>query len=276
MNASGVMACELDSEQFTKVSHLVYRISGIKLRPGKEGLVKARLMKRLNALGLDTFEAYLDYVEHEPSRQELSTMIDVLTTNKTSFFREQQHFDYFRQRIVPELQASRQPVRLWSAGCSTGQESYSLAITLRETMPDLDRRDVRILATDLSTQVLQQARQAVYEEDVLADVPQALRRKYFVLVRQAPIPAYEVVDKVRRLVQFARLNLMQQWPMHGPFDLILCRNVMIYFDKPTQERLVNRFWQLLRPGGHLFIGHSESLSGISHPYHYIQPAIYVK
>jgi chemotaxis protein methyltransferase CheR len=276
MNASGVLACELDSEQFAKVSHLVYRIAGIKLRPGKEGLVKARLMKRLNALGLDTFEAYLDYLEHEPSRQELSTMIDVLTTNKTSFFREHQHFDYFRQYIVPELQASRQPVRLWSAGCSTGQESYSLAITLRETMPDLDRRDVRILATDLSTQVLQQARQAVYEEDILADVPQALRRKYFVLVRQAPIPAYEVIDKVRRLVQFARLNLMQQWPMRGPFDLILCRNVMIYFDKPTQERLVNRFWQLLRPGGHLFIGHSESLSGVSHPYHYIQPAIYVK
>ena len=143
-------------------------------------------------------------------------------------------------------------------------------------MPDLDRRDVRILATDLSTRILLQARQAVYEEDVLSDVPEALQRKYFVLVRQAPIPAYEVVDKIRRLVRLARLNLMKKWPMRGPFDLILCRNVMIYFDKPTQEWLVKRFWQLLQPGGHLFIGHSESLSGVSHPFHYIQPAVYVK
>jgi chemotaxis protein methyltransferase CheR len=239
-------------------------------------LVKGRLLKRLHALGLDSFDDYLAYVEGDTSGQELATMIDVLTTNKTSFFREPQHFTYLRQRLIPQLQQLRRPIRFWSAGCSSGEEPYSLAIVLREALPDIDQRDVRILATDISTRILAVARQAVYEQEKLSEIPAPLLYKYFTLVRCEPIPAYRLKETVRALVRLARLNLMQQWPMRGPFDVIFCRNVMIYFDRQTQEWLVQRFWELLRPGGHLFIGHSESLSSVVHSFRYVQPAIYVK
>jgi chemotaxis protein methyltransferase CheR len=276
MSPSALLAYELQPEQFVKIRQLLYQLCGIALRPGKEGLVKARLIKRLVALGLDSFDAYLAYVEHDASGQELIIMIDALTTNKTGFFRESQHFMYLHQRVVPELQQTRHAIRFWSAGCSSGEEPYSLAMALWEALPGIDQRDVRILATDISTRVLAVARQAVYEEETLSEVPASVLHKYFVLVRHDATRAYRVQDPIRAMVRFARLNLMQPWPMRGPFDAIFCRNVMIYFDKPTQERLVQRFWALLRPGGHLFIGHSESLSGASHAFRYIQPAVYVK
>jgi chemotaxis protein methyltransferase CheR len=276
MHAPELASYELQPEQFARISQLVYRLCGIALRPGKEGLVKARLMKRLSALGLGSFEAYLEYIEGETSGQELVTMIDALTTNKTSFFREPQHFTYLCQHVVPALQQTRSPIRFWSAGCSSGEEPYSLAIVLREALSDVDHRDVRILATDISTRILAVARQAVYGQEALSDVPQPLLHKYFTPVQHTSTPAYQVKDAVRAMVRLVRLNLMQEWPMRGPFDAIFCRNVMIYFDKPTQGWLVQRFWTLLRPGGHLFIGHSESLSGESHAFRYIQPAVYVK
>lgn len=276
MSPSTLPAYDLQPEQFARIRQLLYQLCGIALRPGKEGLVKARLMKRLLALALDSFDAYLAYVEHDPSGQELVAMIDALTTNKTSFFREPQHFVYLRHRVVPELQETRHPIRFWSAGCASGEEPYSLAMALWETLPGIEQRDVRILATDISTRVLAVARQAVYEKETLSDVPAPVLHKYFMLVRHDATRAYQVKDPIRAMVRFVRLNLMQPWPMRGPFDAIFCRNVMIYFDKPTQERLVQRFWALLRPGGHLFIGHSESLTGASHAFHYVQPAVYVK
>jgi chemotaxis protein methyltransferase CheR len=276
MSPPALLTCELGADQFTIISQMVYRICGITLQPGKENLVKARLIKRLYVLGLDNFEDYLAYIEGDSSGKELTIMIDVLTTNKTSFFREPQHFTYLQQQIASGNRQTRNHVRFWSAGCSSGEEPYSLAIVLREAIPDIDRQDIRILATDISTRILATARQAVYEQDMLSDVPEHLLQKYFRLIRQAPSPAYQVTDKVRTMVQFARLNLMQDWPMRGPFEAIFCRNVMIYFDKPTQEWLVQRFWKLLQPGGHLFIGHSESLSAITHNFGYVQPALYRK
>ena len=276
MSPASLLTCELQQEEFTKICTVMHRLCGITLRPGKESLVKARLMRRLSALGLDSFDAYLTYVERDASGKELIAMIDVLTTNKTSFFRESQHFTYLRDMIVPQLLQTPQPIRLWSAGCSSGEEPYTLAMVLREAIPDIDRRDVRILATDISTSVLAAARQAVYDQDVVHDIPQPLLQKYFTKVREKPVPAFQAKETLRKMVQVARLNLMHNWPMRGPFDAIFCRNVMIYFDKPTQEWLAQRYWELLRPGGHLFIGHSESLSTASHTFHYVQPALYRK
>lgn len=274
--SAGLRAYELRPAQFAEISQLVHRVCGISLRPGKEELVRSRLIKRLHALGVDDFDAYFTYLQQDTSGQELITMIDVLTTNKTNFFREPQHFTFLVQHVLPPLQATGQAMRFWSAGCSSGEEPYSLAMTLRESLPDIDRRDVRILGTDISVSILAVARQAVYGEENLSDVPEPLLHKYFTPVPHASTHLYQVSDTVRAMVALARLNLIQKWPMQGPFDVIFCRNVMIYFDKPTQEWLVKRFWSLLRPGGYLFLGHSESLATGSHRFHYVQPAIYMK
>ena len=263
---------ELAPEQFRDISRTVYDVAGIQLRPGKEGLVRSRLAKRLRALGLTTYDDYLARVAGDASGRELSEMVDALTTNKTNFFREPAHFDFLRGRVLPALPAGG-AVRIWSAGCSTGEEPYTLGMVLHEALPDLARRDVKILATDISSRVLAQAKAGRYVEAVAADVPPELLRRHFTRV---PGGTWEVGASLRDLVTFARLNLMEPWPMRGPFQAIFCRNVMIYFDKPTQQRLVARYYDLLAPGGHLFVGHSESLSGITHGFSYVQPAVYRK
>jgi chemotaxis protein methyltransferase CheR len=201
-------------------------------------------------------------------------MVEVITTNKTGFFREIEHFDYLRKRVLPELKKRR--VRLWSAGCSSGEEPYSLAILLREELPAIERMDVRILATDISQSMLEKARLAVYEKESLGSMPTMLVQKYFDCFRNGSAYHYRVKDHARSMVQHGRLNLVEAWPLKGPFSVILCRNVMIYFERSTQQSLVNRFWDLLEPGGHLFVGHSESLSMITHKFNYVKPAIYQK
>lgn len=270
--APGV-APELRPADFRRVAQLTREIAGINLPPGKEGLVRARLAKRLRALGLASFDDYLAHVEHEASRAELREMIDALTTNKTSFFREAQHFAYLRETLLPRHAEAGRPPRIWSAGCSTGEEPYTLAMTLREALPEPLAAAARVLATDISARVLARAREATYPAEMAAEVPAPLRARHFAAT---PDGQHRVVDRTRRLVRFARLNLMRPWPMRGPFDAIFCRNVMIYFDKPTQAALVERFWQLLGPGGHLFVGHAESLTGRSHGFGYVRPAVYVK
>ncbi len=262
---------DLTDAQFRQVGALVARVAGIQLPAGKESLVRSRLSKRLRALGVATVGEYLELVERDTSRAELAEMVDVLTTNKTSFFREAEHFRLLERTILPALERSSGPIRIWSAGCSTGEEPYSLAMVARETLGSAASR-VRILATDISARVLQRARAATYDADVVDDVPAQLRHAHF--EGSTPPGSYRVVQPTRDLVQFARLNLMGDWPMRGPFDVILCRNVMIYFDKPTQERLVARYSELLAPGGYLFVGHSESLSGLRHGLSYVQPATY--
>lgn len=271
-----VSSPELSAAQFQKISRMVYQVCGINLQPGKEGLIKSRLIRRLSTLGLHDFDAYLTHVAHDKSGRELTTMIDALTTNKTSFFREAQHFDYLREQILPKLKAGARRARIWSAGCSSGEEPYTLGIVLREAWPDLDRRDVKILATDISTKILKRAREAVYDQETVATMPPALVQKYFTCLPDQPVRRYRVKEQVTALVKFAQLNLMGEWPMQGPFDMIFCRNAMIYFDKPTQQELVQRYWELLAPGGHLFIGHSESLTSCSKQFRYVQPALYVK
>lgn len=266
--------CELTAPQFARITRLLHDHAGIRMREGKEGLVRARLTKRLRKLGLPDFDAYLTFVEQEPSRHEFAEMIDALTTNKTSFLREATHFDFLRDAVFPQLDG---PVRIWSAGCSSGEEPYTLAMLCQESFGSSSARDVKILATDISHRVLATAKAGVYPADGMQDVPSAWLQKYWSKRSEATGRAvFEAQPALRRLVHFAKLNLMEQWPMRGPFDAILCRNVMIYFDKATQQQLVERYWALLRPGGHLFVGHSESLTGLTHRFRYVQPAVYVK
>lgn len=272
--AGDLMATKLGRRQFEQIGRVVHRITGIKLPDGKQALVKGRLVKRLRALGIDSFDEYLAYVESDASGRELASMIDALTTNKTSFFREPQHFDFLRDHVLPGLTGGR--MRFWSAGCSSGEEPYTLAMLLRQRVPNVDRRDVRILATDISPAELAKARARRYSEDTVQDVPPMMRGRYLVCVQAKKPREYQVTDEVAGLVRFAELNLMAPWPMKGPFDAILCRNVMIYFDKPTQQQLVQRFWDLLKPGGHMFVGHSESLTRTTADFRYVQPAVYVK
>lgn len=274
--STALLSTDLSPAQFHKIRQMLYDLCGINLGDGREELVKSRLTKRLRALNLNDFDRYLEYIEKDSSGRELTTMVDSLTTNKTSFFREAQHFEYLRQQILPKRRGAGKRIRLWSAGCSSGEEPFSLAILLREAIADTAGWDIRILATDISDRVLAKAREAAYDEDALQDVPPPLLQKYFTALRTAPPRTYRVQDSVRSLVRLAKLNLMGPWPMKGPFDVIFCRNVMIYFDKATQQRLVHRYWEMLAPGGHLFVGHSESLTTSSHEFRYVQPAVYVK
>ena len=288
---------ELSAAQFEKISQLVHQLCGINLQPGKkEELVKTRLIKRLRALRLSSFEEYLRYVRQDGTGQELSTMVDALTTNKTSFFREPQHFDYLREKILPELRSGTRRIRFWSAGCSSGEEPYTIAMLLRDELPKLSDCDVQILATDISTSMLRIARNAIYPKDTVTEVPPHLLAKHFTrfqarsqrvaqngdhnavsqVTERGLGDTYQIKNEVRALVRLARLNLIEPWPMRGPFDAIFCRNVMIYFEKPTQQQLVHRFCELLEPGGHFFVGHSESLTGLTHGFRYVCPAVYVK
>jgi chemotaxis protein methyltransferase CheR len=266
----------LHPADFLKISQIVYTIAGIRLTEGKEELVRSRLIKRLRALSLSDFHAYLSYIEQDHTAQELHLMIDLLTTNKTSFFRENQHFEYMRNHILPDLKKSGTGMRIWSAGCSSGEEPYSIAMLMLEEWSQNYCHNVRILATDISDRILTKARAGEYEKENLQDVPASYVPKYFKLIPSATGKTYAAQDNIKKMIRFGRLNLMGDWPMKGPFDVIFCRNVMIYFDSETQLRLVQRFRDYLKPGGYLLIGHSESLVTNSGGLKYMQPATYKK
>ncbi len=278
---SGMLSVQpLTKVEFARLSDMIRKHAGINLHEGKQELVKARLNKRLRELGMHSYQEYLDFLQHDSSGDEFIVMLNSISTNVTNFFRESDHFTFLTKTYFPQLRASKtglHTLRFWSAGCSSGEEPYTLGIVLKEEWAGLDQWDVKILATDLSTKVLNNAKQGIYEAAKLSDVPPALLKRYF-----TPLPGtggtqqFQVKDEVRRLVHFARLNLLDTWPMRGPFDLIFCRNVMIYFEKKLREQLVQRYWELLAPNGILFIGHSESLAGIEHKFQYVAPTVYRK
>lgn len=269
----GVAESELTPAQFARITGWLHEHSGIRLREGKEGLVRARLSKRLRQLGLTDFSTYLARVESDPDRREFAEMIDALTTNKTSFLRERAHFDFLRTDVFPSLS---EPIRLWSAGCASGEEAYTLAMLALESFAMHTAPDIRVLATDISRRVLSTAAAGIYPAEAMADVPTEWLSRYWTCQPNDKSDEFVAGRALRQLVHFAPLNLMERWPMHGPFDAIFCRNVMIYFDKGTQQRLVERFHALLKPGGFLFVGHSESLTGLTHRFGYVQPAVYLK
>ena len=272
-------SCDLTERQFNTISDLVKDLCGINLHQGKKELVKARLTKRIHHLGLESFAQYIEFIGTADGGAEILAMLDALSTNLTFFFRETAHFDLLRGQVAPEMirrHAQDRKLRLWSAGCSSGEEPYSLAIVMNEVLKGAPTWNCQILATDLSGRMLDLARRGIYSRERFRETPAQTIARDFTLLRGQEPKQYQVNDTVRRMVTFARLNLMESWPMRGPFDVIFCRNVMIYFDKPTQNRLVNRFWEMLVPGGMLFIGHSESLSGAHHRFQYVQPTVYRK
>ncbi len=266
----------LNLKDFLQISQIVYKHCGIRLNSGKEQLVRSRLTKRLRDLGVGSFDEYLKYVKADKTAQELDAMIDCLTTNKTSFFREEHHFNFLRSQILPRLKRRGSGLRIWSAGCSSGEEPYSIAMLLSEEFPGFDTMDLKILATDISSRVLAKARCGEYERESARDVPSLFLAKYFSLIQTNFSAIYRINDTPRKIVRFARLNLMDVWPMKGPFDVIFCRNVMIYFDTSAQRNLVQKFYELLNPGGYLLVGHSESLLESSGEFKYVQPATYIK
>lgn len=259
---------KLTPAQFRKVSEVLYQRSGIVIRDGKQELVQSRLARRLRATNAGSYDAYFEMVWRDES--ELARMVDVLTTNKTNFMREPAHFDL----LVGQMAASWErlsEVRVWSAACSSGEEPYTIAMTLLDRAPELARR-TRILATDLASHAIERCRRAEYSPDAMAGVPAAWRSRFF----ERKGPAFRVTSEVRGMVSFARLNLLDPWPMQRPFAAIFCRNVMIYFDKKTQLGLAERFRQMLEPEGYLLIGHAESLGTTGHNLRYVKPAVYAR
>ena len=270
------MDFDITADEFQRFRTLIYEESGIALGDQKRTLLASRLSKRLRDLSLDTFSAYYAKVTEDPSREEFTRMLDLISTNKTDFFREPKHFEFLRSEILPEL-AKEKRIRIWSSACSTGEEPYTIAMTLVEGVESPAQWDFKILASDLSTRVLAKAASGVYDEERLRDVPPDALKRHFLRGRGESKGLLKVKPHLTSMIRFRRLNLMDDhFPIKTPLDLIFCRNVMIYFDRPTQETLVNKFYRYLKPGGYLFIGHSESLQWVAHPFKSVAPTIYRK
>jgi chemotaxis protein methyltransferase CheR len=265
----------LKSKEFDQIRELAYQYCGLNIHSGKEELVAARLGKVMRELNIPTFRQYYEYVTADASGQALVGMIDALTTNHTSFFREPQHFEFLTGVIFPAL-AGRPKIDIWSAACATGEEPYSLAMATLEHYANTHAPEIHILATDISTRAIAAGELGVYPEERLHGMDRTMMKKYLLRGHGKSEGFCRIKPQVRNAVQFQRMNLMEPFPSVGQFPLILCRNIMIYFDAQTQEQLVRRLCQQLEPGGYLFIGHSESLNGITHPLKYVRPAIYRK
>jgi chemotaxis protein methyltransferase CheR len=270
LNNSPLAEALTDSE-IDRVIELAHRACGIDLSRGKKELIQARLGKKIRESNFTSFRHYYDHVTADHTGEELLALLDALTTNYTSFLREPAHFDFLRRHIGHLTEG---PIRVWSAACSSGEEPYTIAMSLLEQLGAAASNRVHILASDISTRALAAAERGIYEADRFRDFPPDWRSKYLLRGADRAAGFYRIKPAVRRLIEFARLNLMEPFPAAAPFQVIFCRNVMIYFDKETQARLVNRLASFLEPGGYLLIGHSESLTGLSHCYEYIQPAVY--
>lgn len=264
-------AIGLREADFLRVQNMIKEYAGISISEGKEALVQSRLLKRMRKLGIRDFGQYLDYVERVRPNGEFLAFVDVLTTNKTSFFREQKHFEFIEREIFPNMK--RKNVKWWSAGCSSGEEPITLSILLHEHKSTAQWNSAKILATDISYQMISMAKIGEYPIQRLGDVPPNLLAKYF---RKTSATTYRVVDSVRKMITYGRLNLTEPWPMKGNFNIIMCRNVMIYFNRPTQEEIIRRFHRILEPGGYLFLGHSESMNPSSMGFRSVAPAVYQK
>jgi chemotaxis protein methyltransferase CheR len=264
---------QLSDEEFHEIRRVVHRTTGIALADTKRHLVYGRLARRLRALDMSSFRDYLARIEDDAA--ELEEFCNAITTNLTFFFREGHHFQYLNSTLLPMLQkrnASTRRIRIWSAGCSTGEEPYSIAACINETLGALRDWDIKILATDLDSKVLAHGQDGIYNADRLDKVEKARRDRWFSPVNGGT--QWSAKDELRRLISFKRLNLMESWPFKGPFDAIFCRNVVIYFDKPTQRVVFGRMAELQRAGDHLFIGHSESLFNVCERYELIGQTTY--
>ncbi|HLT77057.1 MAG TPA: protein-glutamate O-methyltransferase [Ferrovibrio sp.] len=251
-------------EDYAFLRAMLKERTGIELGPTKHNMVYARLAKRLRRLGMQSFRQYIEFIGSDAGREELGATLNALTTNLTKFFRENHHFEHLAGQALQEIRARAatggRRLRIWSAGCSSGEEPYSIAITLLRAMPDIKQWDARILATDIDTEMVRRGAEGVYNASALEGIPHEIASKYF--EPHGP-DKVRLCAEARALISFKYLNLIEPWPMKGPFDVIFCRNVVIYFDKDTQRTLFDRYANLLAPGGFLYIGHSENLFGIT-------------
>jgi chemotaxis protein methyltransferase CheR len=269
----------ISSRDYTRLCDLIYQQAGIHLGSTKKTMLEARIKHRLKDLDLASYSQYCDYLfERKGLREELVNLIDVITTNKTDFFREPAHFNYLVDKALPDLVERNVPGRVflfWSAGCSTGEEPYTLAIVLSEFALTHPGFRFRILATDICTTVLSRAEMGVYSAQVVAPVPKALQQKYFMRSREPGSERMRVVPELRRLVEFRRLNFMDaDYGIEERADAVFCRNVIIYFDRQTQERVLRRISHHVVLGGYLFVGHSEALHDMDLPLEPLAPALY--
>ncbi len=266
---------EFTSAHFSKVKSDLYEYAGIVLADHKKDMAYNRLVRRLRALSILSFDDYFLYIDSNP--QEFSQFINALTTNLSGFFRERHHFDFIKNVIVPKIKSSQnKSIRVWSAGCSCGEEAYSIAITLAQEIPDIDQYDIKILATDIDSSVLQAARQGIYDMDRVADIGADVLRHYFLKGVGTRAGKVQISDSIKKAVSFKHLNLINDWPMQGVFDFIFCRNVMIYFNRETQQELVEKFSQYLKDDSYLFVGHSEALAHHKSDFSLIGKTIYQK
>ncbi|HUU41914.1 MAG TPA: protein-glutamate O-methyltransferase [Desulfatiglandales bacterium] len=273
----------MTNRTFSRFSEFIHTECGIKMPPTKKTMLEARLSKRLRSLGMDSFEDYCDYVfSTEGFEGELANMVEVVTTNKTDFFREPKHFDYLLETALPAVINARGPgeskkVGVWSAGCSTGEEPYTLAMVLNEFAEQCRGFRYSILATDISMKVLEKAAMGIYEEANTDPIPPALQKKYLMKSKDRSKGFVRIVPELRSAVRFRRLNFMDgDFGIREPLDIIFCRNVIIYFDRPTQEMLLNRLCRYLIHGGYIFMGHSETLNGLDVPLALVTTTVYRK
>jgi len=266
--------------EYKRFSDFIHAECGIKLPPAKKTMVEARLQKRLRTLQMSEFKEYCEYVfSNKGIDEELIHLIDVITTNTTEFFREPRHFEILNKIVLPKWAAEHnkgRALRFWSAGCSTGEEPYTLAMVFSEFASRNPGFRFSILATDISTKVLQQAAQGIYSEDKVAGVSYDLKKKYLMRSKDRSRKEVRFAPEVRRLIKFSRLNFMHEFKFKDPMDIIFCRNVLIYFERDTQEQLIRKFCNNLTKGGHLFIGHSESLTGMDLPLSQLAPTVYAR
>lgn len=278
--SEGLGLARMDNRIFERLSEFIKTELGIKMPSSKKTLLEARLQKRLRELCLNSHEEYCRYLfSPEGMEQELVNLVDVVTTNTTDFFREPKHFSLLLERVLPALLGrggSGRRVHVWSAGCSSGEEPYTLSMVLSEFARATPGFSFNILATDISTQVLRMAVRAVYPESKIGPIPLEYRKRYLLRSRDRTRRLVRIGPEARAHVRFRRLNFMEDFSLEDQLDIIFCRNVVIYFDRPTQERLFSRFCRKLSPGGFLFIGHSESLTGMSLPLESVAPTVYRK
>jgi chemotaxis protein methyltransferase CheR len=280
-NNNEIFKSKMSDGEFDKLSEFIYSEYGIKMPKIKKTMLESRLQKRLRELSIPSYKDYIDYVfSKEGQANEVVKMIDVVSTNKTDFFRESNHFDFLDSAILPELLATDHGTKLckiWSAGCSSGEEPYTLAIVLSEFASRNPGLDFSIYATDISTRMLRVGIEAIYPEARIDCIPINLKKKYFLRSKDREKTTVRLIQEIRRKISFNRLNFMDNsYAISETFDVIFCRNVLIYFDRDTQERVINRCCQKLKKNGYFFLGHSESITSMNLPLVQIKPTIFKK
>jgi chemotaxis protein methyltransferase CheR len=278
---SQVVKHSLTDEDFSKLSSFVYGELGIKMPYPKKIMLQCRLQKRVNALKMSSFREYLDFVfSKEGQEEEMIKMIDLVTTNKTDFFREPSHFDYLTNVVLPDYCSgvhSRRTIKIWSAACSSGEEPYTIAIVLKEFLKDFPEVDFEIYGTDISMRILQKAALAIYEDDRITGIPLELKRSYFMKSKDPLDKTVRLIPEIRSRVVFSRMNLMDPvYDADKDFDIIFCRNVLIYFDRAAQQNVINKLASHMKTDGYFFLGHSESITNMRVPLRQIKPTVFRK